>query len=330
MGAAAPRDDLTRSPRRSAAIRTPPTGRRPTCRSPWCAAWPPTPTPTSAGRRTRPSSPPGSRSPCRWPPRSTGPRARRWCSTAGGAGPTLWSRPCSPTTSTAPPSTRMHEAVRDVAARLPPLPPGQGRRARPRRRPGPTWPLASPWSTCSPPAGRRADRPRVRLVATPPSHVRRVVRDVLAVAGRAGPSGPSTSEWIDAEPRAGKVGGAFCMPVARRRVAGAAQLRRLVRQRADARPRARATPTTTANLAERTPLQRQTPDGAGRDGQHLLRDHRRRGRPGRRPPADRAARHPRHRPAGRQPGGGRHPQPVPVRVASCAAGASGRPCRSPS
>ena len=37
----------------------------------------------------------------------------------------------------------------------------------------------------------------------------------------------------------------------------------------------------------------------------------------------RAPRHPRHRPAGRHPGRRRHPQSLPVRVASCADGASG-------
>ena len=118
--------------------------------------------------------------------------------------------------------------------------------------------------------------------------------------------------WVDAGPRAGKVGGGVLHARRRRRQPHPHELRRSHRLGAHTGPRAgprlpqpgAARPDAAAAV---------DPDGAGRDGQHLLRDDP--DRPGAR---DRRGRRPagaaRGRPAGQLPGGGRHPQPVPVRV----------------
>ena len=110
--------------------------------------------------------------------------------------------------------------------------------------------------TCS---RRSASAARLRLAPRPPTPSRDAFATLLARARGARRAGPVAEGWIDAEPRAGKVGGAFCMPVAGRREPRAAQLRRHVRQRARRSPTSSATPTTTPTSADRTPMQRQTP-----------------------------------------------------------------------
>ncbi len=100
--------------------------------------------------------------------------------------------------------------------------------------------------------------------------------------------------------------------VLRRPVPRAAELGRRLRQRADAGPRAGPRlPQRAAHGTHRAAAP--APDGAGRDGEHLLRDARggggARGRDRRR----RAPGPARRRPPGSRPGDRRHPQPLPVR-----------------
>ncbi len=134
-----------------------------------------------------------------------------------------------------------------------------------------------------------------------------------------------SERWIDAEPRVGKVDGAFCCRDHRRPLDRADELEGQQRQRADpgarARPRLPQRATGPAHEAAAAAA-----DGAGRDRQHLLRDvdggtragggHR-----------CRAAGPARHEPARRQPGRRRHPQPVPVRVGRVRAPAPAERCR---
>ena len=117
--------------------------------------------------------------------------------------------------------------------------------------------------------------------------------------------------WIDADPREGKTGGAFCMPVSERPLARAAQLVR--KRRLDPDHGARTGPRLPQHHARRTHgAAAQPADGAGRDGEHLLRDA---GGRASRSPASTAPNvcHARRRPGRRQPGGRRHPHPLPVR-----------------
>ena len=168
----------------------------------------------------------------------------------------------------------MQEAVVALAARLPPLPAGQGRGC------SATHGAGLPWWDLFAPVG---DPPRAS-VDVGRGHCGAVLDafgSVLAGAGRAGRPRAFDERWIDAEPRAGKVGGAFCMPVAgdesrvllnfdgtfdsvqtlAHELGHAYHNTNLGRPHADAAPDA---------------------DGAGRDGQHLLRDDHGAGRPGRR------------------------------------------------
>ena len=132
--------------------------------------------------------------------------------------------------------------------------------------------------------------------------------DLVGLARRA-----LAERWVDAGPRAGKVGGGFCMHMGD----GASRILMNFDGSIDsvhtlAHELGHAYHNTA--LRSRTPLQRSTPHGAGRDRQHLLRDDPHRPGPrvrhGRRAPGAAGS-----RPAGRLPGRGRHPQPVPVRVA---------------
>ena len=118
--------------------------------------------------------------------------------------------------------------------------------------------------------------------------------------------------WVDAEPRPGKRGGAFCMPffddrslVLMNWADGFDSVQTLAHELGHAYHN--------VQLAERTAAAAPAPDGAGRDGEHLLRDARggggARGRDRRR----RAPGPARRRPPGSRPGGRRHPQPLPVR-----------------
>ncbi len=135
----------------------------------------------------------------------------------------------------------------------------------------------------------------------------------------------SRDGWIDAEPRGRQGGRCLLHAGAGGRVAGHVELRRITRQRAHPGPRAG------PRLPQHQPGRAHAhaapdADGAGRDGQHLLRDDHGGGRPGRHP--GRAAPGPaRHRPAGRLPGGGGHPQPLPVRARAVRAARRARPCR---
>ena len=98
---------------------------------------------------------------------------------------------------------------------------------------------------------------------------------------RAPSPGSSTARSTSVDRRratAGKVGGAFCLPVRGDR-SRCCSTSTAASTRCRPWPTSWATPTTTPQLADRTPLQRPTPDGPRRDGQHLLRDDRRRGRP---------------------------------------------------
>ena len=69
-----------------------------------------------------------------------------------------------------------------------------------------------------------------------------------------------------------QAGGAFCMPVRARTSRASCSTSTGSFDGVRRSPTSSATPTTTSNLADRTPLQRQTPMAPGRDGEHLLRD----------------------------------------------------------
>ena len=208
----------------------------------------------AGGPPTTPSSRRGTPSRSRWPPRSTRSRARPTRSTAGGAGPTRSTRRSTTTASTGPRSTPMQEAVVDSLADFARYLRAKARAARPRRR---ALPVVGP---------ARAGR--------------------LRAAGSSGPRPPTRSRdaFATYSPRlAGLVDRAVADGVARRRAPrrqgrrrllhggrgrgepGAAQLRRQLRQRADAGPRAR------PRLPQHQPRPSHAAaapdaDGAGRDG----------------------------------------------------------------
>ena len=159
-------------------------------------------------------------------------------------------RRCSPTASSRPTFDAMQAAVVDVAPRLPRAGCGpRPRAARPRRRRcrGGTW---SRRCRSAPPTivvGRGHRR----------SSATRSRRTAPRSAGSS--TAPLDERWIDAEPRDGKRGGAFCMPFVGDRSLVLLNWTGTRRLGADARPTSSATPTTTRTLADRTPLQRRLP-----------------------------------------------------------------------
>ena len=238
----------------------------------------------------------------RSPPPSTPSRARRWRS-APDAG---WDDPLAPVLEASAVERAAFDAMqargRRLAPRLPPLP------GRPR--PGCSARTAAPSGTCSPPSATppRSPGPTPRPRSSGPS-------PATATTWSGWPAGRSRERWVDAGPRAGKVGGAFCMHVGRRRQPRPHELRRLASTRCTRSPTSWATPTTTRRWRTRTPLQRSTPMALAETAsifcETILTDRALERRRGRRAPGPA-----RGRPAGRVPGGGRHPQPVPVRVAA--------------
>ncbi len=139
----------------------------------------------------------------------------------------------------------------------------------------------------------------------------------------------SRDQWIDAEPRAGKVGGAFCLPIqgGESRVmlnfdGSADSVQTLAHELGHAYHN--------TNLGERTPMQRQTPMALAETAsifcETIMVEAGLAATPARSAPGPA-----RHRPAGRLPGGRRHPLPVPVRAGAVhpprAAGPVGRRAR---
>ena len=108
---------------------------------------------------------------------------------------------CSPTASAGPTFDAMQAAVRDVAPRLPPLDAGQGPPARPRRRAAVVGPRR--------PAAGRAGRADAGTTGSTSSATRSASYSpqLGGLVDRA-----LDERWIDAAPRDGKRGGAFCMP----------------------------------------------------------------------------------------------------------------------
>ena len=190
---------------------------------------------------------------------------------------------------------------RRLAARLPPLAPGQGPPARPRRRAAVVGPVR--------PAAGRARRPC--RGPTGASGCTASFGRLLARAGGAGRAGPRRA--LDRRRAARRQAGRRVLhAVHRRPLAGAAQLGRLASTACRRWPTSWATPTTTPSSPTARRMQRQLPMAlaetasifcetlvvaAGLDGRRRRR----------------APRPARHRPAGRDPGRGRHPQPPPVR-----------------
>ena len=153
------------------------------------------------------------------------------------------------------------------ARRLPPLAARQGPPARPRRCAAVVGPRRAV-------AGRRPRRVVGRRRGDRPRRVRAATTTGLGgLVDRA-----LDDRWIDAEPRDGKRGGAFCMAVAGDRSlvllnwTGGADSTRTVGPRA--RPRVPQHDARRPHAAAAAAA-----DGAGRDGEHLLRDARRRRRP---------------------------------------------------
>jgi hypothetical protein len=158
---------------------------------------------------------------------------------------------------------------------------------------------------------RRSRRWRARSHGTTASHGCAGPSRPTATTSPASSTGRSTNGGSTPGPATAR-SAARSACVRRRPVAGAAQLVRLDRLGPDHRARAR--PRLPQHHARRTHAAPEAAaDGARRDGEHLLRDARRRGgpRPARRHRAARAAR---RRPQSvRQPGGRRHPLALPVR-----------------
>ena len=208
---------------------------------------------------------------------------------------------------------------RRVAARLRPLPPGQGRAARP----PPDG--AARGGTCSrrsatAPAGSRGPRPST------------AVADAFATysprAGRAGR--PGRRRGLARRRAARRQGRRRLLHAGPgRREPGAAQLRRHRSTACRRWPTSSATPTTTRTSGDRTPLQRQTPMALAETASIFCETIMvQAGLAGRR-----------RRPAARlaildgdlqgaTPGRRRHPLPVPVRAGASAPSASAACCRS--
>ena len=268
--------------------------------------------------RTKASSRRGRRWRCRSPPRSTAPRASSRCSTAGAVSSTTSSRTLRrEQRRPRAPLDAMTEAVVDVAARLPPLPPGQGAGCSATTTGLPWWDLFAPVG----------DRP---ASVVGPRH-RRSCATRSAASRPSSPGSPTRAfaeRWVDAEIRDGKRGGAYCAPVDERRQPRDDELRRQPRFGVDARARARPRlPQRRARGAHADAAA--LADGARRDRVDLLRDaavrelRRHRGAP-----TTRASGDPRHLPRRRVAGRRRHPQPVPVRDRAVPAPPPHERCRS--
>ena len=216
----------------------------------------------------------------------------------------------------------MHAAVDRVVPRLPPLPARQGAAARPSARRGPA--VVGPVR-----AGRRSVERERDVGRGRPTRARRV-RLVLACARRRWRSAAFDEQWVDAEARDGKRGGAFCMPVRgdESRVlmnfdGTFDSVSTLAHELGHAYHN--------TNLAERTPLQRQTPMALAETAsifcETIL------VQAGLRAAVDdpaRAARAARHRPHRRRAGRGRHPLALPVRARGLRSREPSGPCRSTS
>ena len=170
-------------------------------------------------------------------------------------------------------------------------------------------PGALPWWDLFAPLPVRAERD---LVGRRARHRPRRVRVVQPDARR--PRRPRARRAVDRRRAPRRQARRRVLHAVRRRpLAGAAQLERQRRLGADHRARARATPTTTPQLAASHAAAASTADGAGRDRQHLLRDAGGRGRAcSTSTGADRLALLDVDL-LGLDAGGRRHPQPVPVR-----------------
>ena len=243
---------------------------------------------------------------CRWPPPSTGSRARpnvlnRRRGWADALEPALFANGVDRATLDA-----MQAAVDDVLARLPPLPARQGRALLGHDGGLPWWDLFAP-------VGGDGRAPTGSLDRRRAADVRRAAFGAYSPrAGRPGSSGPSTSGGSTPSPaRARRAARSACRCAATSR--GCCSTSTGPSTACRPSPTSWATPTTTPTWPSARRCSASTPMALAETAsifcETIVVEAGLAGAP-----AAERARPARHRPAGRLPGRGRHPQPLPVRA----------------